>query len=48
MEILAEGHFRSDLDIGQFAYELQSLMRGEKAETHVFQSFESLLSQAKE
>lgn len=55
---IAEGHFRSDLDVPQFAYELQSLMLGyhhaarlmhdQDAETRVFHSFESLLSQSKE
>ena len=55
---IAEGHFRSDLDVEQFAYELQSLMLGyhhsarlmrdENAETRVFQSFESLLTKSKE
>jgi len=55
---VAEGHFRSDLDVEQFAHELQALMLGyhhasrlmhdEKAETHVRQSFETLVSNSKE
>lgn len=55
---VAEGHFRSDLDVKQFAYDLQSLMLGyhhsarmmrdENAETHVFRSFENLLNKSKE
>jgi AcrR family transcriptional regulator len=54
---MAEGHFRNDLDVDQFAYELQSLMLGyhhaarlmrdEKAEIHVLSSFETLISQAR-
>ena len=55
---IAEGHFRSDLDVNQFAYEFQSLMLGyhhsarlmrdENAEALVFDSFESLLAKSKE
>ena len=55
---LAEGHFRSDLDVEQFAHELQALMLGyhhasrlmhdEKAETHVLHSFETLIRNSKE
>jgi len=55
---IAEGHFRSDLDVEQFAYEFQSLMLGyhhsarlmrdENAEALVFDSFESLLAKSKE
>ena len=55
---IAEGHFRSDLDTQQFAYDLQSLMLGyhhaarlmqdENAEKHGSRSFESLLAHSKE
>ena len=66
MEILAEsarraideGHFRSDLDVEQFAHEFQALMLGyhhaarlmrdEKAEARVLRSFETLIDNAKE
>ena len=52
------GHFRSDLDVDQFAHEFQSLMLGyhyasrllreKKAKDRVSSSFESLLQLAKE
>jgi AcrR family transcriptional regulator len=66
MEILAdsarraidEGHFRSDLDVEQFAHEFQALMLGyhhaarlmrdDKAEARVLRSFDTLIDNAKE
>jgi len=66
MEILAdsarraidEGHFRSDLEVEQFAHEFQALMLGyhhaarlmrdDKAEARVLRSFETLIDNAKE
>jgi AcrR family transcriptional regulator len=66
MEILAdsarraidEGHFRSDLDVEQFAHEFQALMLGyhhaarlmrdDNAEARVLRSFETLIDNAKE
>ena len=53
-----QGHFRADLDIEQFAYDLQSLMLGyhhaarlirdENAGSRVLSSFETLIANAKE
>ena len=66
LDILAEsarravkqGHFRSDLDLDQFAHEFQALMLGyhhasrlmrdDNAETRVLRSFETLIDNAKE
>jgi AcrR family transcriptional regulator len=55
---IAEGHFRSDLDVKQFAHELQALMLGyhhasrlmhdEHADSHALRSFETLITSSKE
>jgi len=55
---IAEGHFRSDLDVELFAHELQALMLGyhhaarlmrdENADTHTLRSFETLITHSKE
>ncbi len=55
---IAEGHFRKDLDVEQFAYELQSLMLGyhhaarlmrdDNADERVRKTFESLIALSKE